>query len=180
MKNIKGFLALLLMTAHLGCPYSILLADSEVIAKTNTQVMVREHPRTGKPFIAIVSRTQTPEPFVYPRKKMKRPDYRMLDPKIKSGTIPYEGPISDRKKIYILAASLATIGAVGGTAIMAAAPAATGAGAAGGAGLYAGAGAGVAAGTLGGSVAASRSDSEKINFTHVSESHAVNSQSEKK
>lgn len=155
----------------------ILFADMELSSPTHTKVAVREHPRTGKPFVSITEAGMSEnDPFLKMTKIMKRPDYRMLDPKVKSGQIPYEGPVSDRKKVYILAATLATVGTVGGSAIIAAAPAATGAGAAGGAGLYAGAGAGVAAGTLGGSLAASRQDAERVNFTHVLESHAVNTQ----
>lgn len=162
--------AVLLFSAPAG-------ADSEVVPQTQTRVMVREHPRTGKPFVVITGQGESRDPFAGQRRIMKRPDYRMLDPKVKSGQIPYDGPVSDRKKVYILAASLATIGTVGGTAIIAAAPAATGTGAAGGAGVFAGAGAGVTGGTLGGTYAATKNNSEKEDFTHVSESHAVKSQS---
>lgn len=152
-------------------------ADSEVIRESSVQqVVVREHPRTGNPYIAVTAAGNPQDPFLGKRAKVSRPDYQMLDPKVKSGQIPYDGPSSDRKKVYILAASLATIGAVGGTAIIASAPAATGAGATTGAGAYAGAGAGIAAGTLGGSIAMSRSGPEKDNFTHVFESHAVKSE----
>lgn len=152
----------------------ILFADSEVLPGGSAQIAVREHPRTGKPFVAITSgQNKNRDVFSAQKKMMKRPDYRMLDPKVKSKDTGYEGPVSDRKKVYILAASLATIGTVGGTAIIAAAPAATGTGAAGGAGVFAGAGAGVAAGTLGGTYAAAKTDDKKENFSHAWESRAV-------
>ncbi len=130
---------------------------SVVMEETPTQVIVREHPRTGKPYVSIVS-NQGLVPSD-PLQKLQgahysRPDYRMLDPKIKSGKIPYEGPVIDRKKVYILAASLATVGVAGGTAIAAAAPAASAAaaGSGAGAGAYAAAGAAVAGGTISASV----------------------------
>jgi hypothetical protein len=145
---------------------------NEVIEETHTKVVVRHHPKTGQPFVSITAEDAAQYPFPEP-KVMKRPDYRMLDPKMKSGAIPYEGPVSDRKKVYILAASLAAVGTVGGVGIIAAAPAATGAGAAGGAGVYGAAGGAVAVGSISGAVAATRSDPEKANFTHVSEAHAV-------
>ncbi len=150
-------------------------ADSEILREIPAKVMVREHPRTAKPYVVITSEEKAlKDPFPAVRKKMNRPDYRMLDPKIKSGQIFYEGPSSDRKKVYVLAATLATLGAVGGTAVIAAAPAATGAGAAGGAGAFAGAGTGVAAGTLGGTLALSQNkDDEKINYTHKSQSKTI-------
>lgn len=150
-----------------------LAAENEIFPKTRTQVVVREHPRTGKPYVVITDPgKEALDPFTAIRtaKPMMRPDYRMLDPNIKRGSIPYEGPVSDRKKVYIFAATLATLGTVGGAAIIAAAPAATGAGAAGGAGMYAGAGAGVTAGTVAGTFAATKSDPKKETFTHTAES----------
>ncbi len=145
---------------------------SEVIPKTPTQVIVRDHPKTGKPYVSIVSDSAPgQDPFAHLKQNIKRPDYRMLDPKMKSGDIPYEGPVSDRKKVYILAASLATVGTVGGVAVIAAAPAATGAGAAGGAGMYAAGGVAVVAGTAAGTVAVTKTDPDKENFTHESEAN---------
>lgn len=143
------------------------LQASEVLEETHTQVQVREHPNTGKPFVSI-SRTSANTPFPTV-KALKRPDYRMLDPKIKKGTIPYEGPVSDRKKVYVLAATLATIGTVGGVGIIAAAPAATGTGAAGGAGLYGAAGGAVAAGSISTALSTTKSNPKDENFKHVSE-----------
>ena len=150
-------------------------AENAVMPKTHTRVLVREHPRTGKPYVVITDRENAPDPFALLRtsKPMMRPDYRMLDPKIKSGQIPYEGPVSDRRKVYIFAGSLAALGTAGGAAMIAAAPAATGAGAAGGAGVFAGAGAGVAAGSVAGTVAAAKSDPNKESFKHTAESHVI-------
>ena len=157
-------------------PNMALAVENEVLLQTHTEVVVRQHPRTGKSYAAVTDQNKAGvDPFAALRtpKPMMRPDYRMLDPKIKAGKIPYEGPVSDRKKVYIFAASLATLGTLGGTAIIAAAPAATGAGAAGGVGMLAGAGAGVAAGTAAGTVAAARTDRHKESFKHTAESKEI-------
>ncbi len=133
--------------------------------------MVRNHPRTGKPYVSIVSPDRVSvDPFAGNRKSYLRPDYRMLDPKIKSGAIPYNGPYSDRKKVYILAASLATVGAAGGTAIIAAAPAATGAGASGGAGAFLAGGTAVVAGSAAEYAIAAKPNPRKDIYTQRSES----------
>ena len=149
------------------------LQASEVIEETHTAIIVREHPKTGRPYVSIVS-SEGPmpvDPFTHQRSRFWRPDYRMLDPKVKARDIPYNGPSNDRKKVYVLAATLATVGAAGGIAGIAAAPAATGTGASGGAGIYfAGAGA-VAAGTAAAGIKAS-SSSKNENFIHRSESRA--------
>jgi len=187
-KNVRGFKGFFLnrapslgvtpnltlkvwVTIFLLIIFPLRAMGSEVIEETKTQVIVREHPKTGKPYVSIVSNEGPVEdPFAGQRKKMTRPDYRMLDPKIKSGKIPYEGPSSDRKKVYLLAASLATVGTVGGALAIAAAPVATGAGATGGAGAYAAAGGAVAAGTASGAWKATRSDPKNEEFIHKSES----------
>lgn len=159
--------AVLVLSLLLSAP--ALRAD-EVFEETHTKVAVRNHPRTGKPFVSIAPELNDANPFGE-TKMAKRPDYRMLDPKIKPKDVGYEGPVSDRKKVYIFAASLATVGTVGGTAIIAAAPAATGAGAAGGAGIYGAAGTAVVAGTAAGTIRATRTDSdmERVNFKHAAE-----------
>ena len=168
---MKKFSALIVLSALL----STAAVSNEVLEKTPTEVTVREHPRTGKPYVVIIPAGINQDPLAVLRssKPAQRPDYRLLDPKVRSGQVPYEGPVSDRKKVYIFAASIATIGVVGGAGIIAAAPAASGAGAAGGAGLYAGVGAGIAAGTIGGTYAAMRTDPSKESFKHVSESREV-------
>jgi hypothetical protein len=149
------------------------LGADEILEETHTKVTVRNHPRTGIPFVSISPEDAASDPFA-DSKPVKRPDYRMLDPKIKPKDVGYEGPVSDRKKVYILAASLATVGTVGGAGIIAAAPAATGTGAASGAGLYGAAGTAVVAGTAAGTVHLTKpSEPERVNFSHVSEAHAV-------
>lgn len=146
--------------------------SSEIIEETPTQVIVREHPKTGQPYVSIVS-SQGPvpaDPFTGQRKKFSRPDYRMLDPKMKARDIPYDGPYSDRKKVYVLAATLAVSGTAGGIVGMASAPAATGAGASGGAGAYFAGGAAVAAGSAAAATRAARANPRNKNFIHRSES----------
>ena len=44
-------------------------------------------------------------------KKYSRPDYRMLQKGVSAKDVGYDGPYSSKKKIYILAATLATAGA---------------------------------------------------------------------
>ena len=144
---------------------------TEVIEPTRTQVIVRAHPKTGKSYVSIVSSDAPvpPDPFGG-QKSYAPPDYRLLDPKVKAKDVPYDGPYSDRTKVYILAASLATVGAVGGTAIIAAAPAATGAAASGGAGAYLAGGTAVVAGSAAEYAVASRPDPKKGDYTDRSES----------
>lgn len=144
---------------------------SEVLEQTQTQAVVRNHPRTDEPYVSIVSPDRlNVDPFAGNRKSYLRPDYRMLDPKIKSGMIPYNGPYSNRKKVYIFAASLAAVGTVGGTAIIAAAPAATGTAASGGAGAYLAGGAAVAAESAAEYAIAAKPDPKKDIYTQRSES----------
>ncbi|GEM_PF-1699567 len=167
------------------------LFASEVIEETRTQVIVREHPKTGQPYVSIVSadnpdpkdpftgqrrayRTVPDDPaadrrLTNRRQKFSRPDYRLLDPKIKAKDIPYEGPYSNRKKVYLFAASIAAVGAAGGIAGLATAPAATGAGASGGAGAYM-AGAGAVAGTAAAASVHATTGTKEQNFIHRSES----------
>lgn len=122
--------------------------SSEVIPETNTKVIVREHSKTGEPYVSIISLDEpqrndllSKEDIPYPR-----PDYRMLEKGVSPKDVGYEGPYSSKKKIYILAASLATIGTVGAVAGAAAFPAAASTGAAGSA---AGPGIGAAVSGLG-------------------------------
>ncbi len=118
---------------------------NEVIPETSTDVVVREHPQTGLPYVSITDPNKPLARFAGDIKKYNRPDYRMLDPKVKPRDVQYDGPVSDRKKVYILAGALAA----GGIAGYAAAPvAAASGGAATGAGAYAAASAAVTAGTF--------------------------------
>lgn len=150
------------------------LFSFEVMEETNTQVIVREHPKTGRPYVSIVSSEvpEPPGPFAG-QKSYAVPDYRLLDPKVKAKDVPYDGPYSDRTKIYILAASLATVGTVGGTAIIAAAPAATGAAASGGAGAYLAGGGAVVAGSAAEYAVATRSDPKKEDYVQRSKSELI-------
>ena len=128
---------------------------SEVLEETHTRVIVRDNPRTGKPYVSIVSSdVENPaSPLSLQNIAYRRPDYRLLDPKIKSGQIPYDGPTSDRTKVYLFAASLAAVGTVGGAVGLATAPAATGAAASEGAGAYLAAGTAVVAAPVAATVA---------------------------
>lgn len=148
----------------------------EVKDESHSQVIIREHPKTGKPYVTIVSSDMPvpPDPFTN-RNHYSRPDYKMLDPKAKKGDYTYDGPYSDRTKVYIFAASMIAVGVTGGVAGMALAPAATGTAAAssGGGGAYL-IGAGVATG-VGGVVAADaltvKADDQ--NFIHEGESKSI-------
>ena len=145
------------------------LQASEVFEETPTHVVVREHPKTKKPYVSITSDLSQKDPFESLRGPGFRPDYRMLDPKVKSGEIPYEGPYTSAKKIYIFAASLATLGAASGAAVLVAVPASTAvAGTATGGGAYL-AGAGIVTGAAAaGTVAVTKSNSNQDDFTQIS------------
>ena len=152
--------------------WSLSTFASEVIEETQTAVVVREHPKTGRPYVSITLPSKISiDPFSTSRKRYPRPDYRLLDPKIKSGQIPYEGPYSDNKKIYIFAASLATLGTAGGLTLAAVAPAATGvAAASGGGAAYLAGGAAVATGSAAAAAAVLRSNPKEEDYSHRSES----------
>lgn len=145
------------------------LQATEVIEPTDTKVVVREHPKTRKPYVSIVSNQTDANGFFLILKPVSRPDYRMLDPKIKSGEIPYDGPYSDSKRIYIFAATLAMLGTVGGAVGIAAIPASATGAASGGAG-YLVAGGAVAAGTTGAALSASQTQED--DFTQSSSSRS--------
>ncbi len=150
--------------------------ESEVFRPTGTQVAVREHPKTGKPYVTIIGKdgTRTSPALTGRIQQIARPDYRMLDPKVKSGQIPYQGPVSDRKKVYILAGTLATAGVAGSLAAASAIPVTTAStGAAGGAGLYGAAGAAVITGTASGVWLKSRPNPHQNDFDLKSGSHEI-------
>ncbi|MBI4358632.1 MAG: hypothetical protein HY584_04965 [Candidatus Omnitrophica bacterium] len=151
------------------------LYGSEVFQDTDTQVVVREHPKTGKPYVSIISHSALSQvdPFERLKGKMSRPDYRMLDPKVKSGEIPYEGPYSSSTKIYVFAATLATLGTVGGAVGLATVPAAATGAAASGGGAYLAGGAAVAGGAAGAAALATRSDSRQDDFIQTSKSESI-------
>lgn len=143
---------------------------NEVLEETTTRVVVRDHPKTGKPFVSIVR----PDANLVSGLRQQlhvvsRPDYRMLDPKINTKHIPYDGPVSDRRKIYIFAGTLAALGAGAGV-YGALAPAATsGASGAGGAGLYAGGAVLTGGGSIVASIAA-QTDNRPEDFKMSAES----------
>lgn len=156
---------------HLIVP---LAYGSEIIPETPANAIVRLHPRTGEPYVSIVEsgNPDARNPFAG-AKKFKRPDYRMLDAKVKSGDISYDGPSSDRWKVYVLAASLATAGTVGGAVGFATAPAAAaGTGSGAGAGAFLATGAAVA-GTASAAATKFTGSSERDRFIHTSESHTI-------
>jgi hypothetical protein len=175
-KMLGAALAAVLLTSS---PFSF--CAGEVHDPTRTKVAVMPHPRTGRPYVAILPEENNPGQAVIfaadaaggiSETAVSRPDYRMLDWKIKDGEIPYDGPVSDRKKVYILAATLATVGVAGGIAASFAVPA-TAAGAAtggAGAGIYAGAGTALTAGTVSTALIQTRPDPRKDDFEHIAES----------
>ena len=173
MKRILKFLASFLTVIF----FAVSLSASEVIEDTHTRVVIREHPKTGKPYVSIVSADKllSVDPFAGMRSKMSRPNYRMLDPKMKPGEIPYEGPYSSSTKIYVFAATLATLGVAGGAIGMAAIPASaatTGAAASGGA-AYVAAGSAVAVGTVATAEIAARPNPKGDDFVQVSKSKSI-------
>jgi len=173
---MKKLTALFCLLSVLNMPGAFAAEENEVFGPVETQVAVREHPKTGKPYVTILGKdgARMHPSLSGPVKLVSRPDYRMLDPKVKKGEIPYDGPVSDRKKVYALAGTLAVTGVVAGTAVIAAAPAATGAGAAGGAGIYGAAGAAVMTGTASGVWLKSRpTQQDRENFDFKSESREI-------
>lgn len=75
-------------------------------------VMVRENSKTGTPYVVITD-TQAPRADLasLDSNKYRRPDYKMLQKGVTAKDVGYDGPYSSKKKIYILAATLATAGA---------------------------------------------------------------------
>ena len=151
---------------------SPVFAQEEVSDPSHSQVILRDHPQTGNPYVSIVSSESPvpPDPFTG-QKKYSRPDYRMLDPKVKKEQYQYDGPVSDRKKVYIFAASLMTAGTVTGAVGIATAPVTAGA-ATGGAG-YTAAGAVLAGGAVTAALVSQRKKPLEQDFTHTSESRTL-------
>lgn len=146
-------------------------AENEVLDQSSSQVIVRQHPKTGKPYASIVpAGAVPPDPFTRSANAYMRPDYRLLDPNYKPGDIPYQGPVSDRKKVYLFAAGLAVTGVATGAVGIATAPVA--AGTAGGGGAYLAGGAAVAGTTAAASWIASHRKS-KDEYKHTSESKTI-------
>lgn len=147
--NLKkaGITGMVLTCLLPGLPSS---QAGEVLPQTETQVTERVHPRTGASY-RVITAAPAPEAAYFegaPR-PYSRPDYRMLESDVQRGEIYYDGPVSSRKKVYIFAATVATLGTVGAMSLPTAAAVGS---VSGGAGAYAAGGAAVAAGTLGGAV----------------------------
>jgi hypothetical protein len=143
------------------------------VTRPGVQVVVRVAPGTQRPFVSIVSdAAATEERFIASSETGRgRPDYRMLAYTVPRDTPLYEGPYSDRTKVYILAGALMTTG-IATAAIGAAAPAALGA-ASSGAGAYAAAGTAVGVTTLATALIKARQHPDEHDFTHTSQTRLI-------
>ena len=109
--------------------------DSQEIPmpKSGAAVMVRENSKTATPYIVITDPLQPRKDLAaLDSNKYRRPDYRMLQKGVTAKDVGYDGPYSSKKKIYILAATLATAGATAAIVGPALFPAAAATGVAGG------------------------------------------------
>jgi hypothetical protein len=155
------------------CAGPVFAAENEVLQESGVKVFVREHPQTGKPFVSLRKETGSQDFFKGFVKREIRPDYKMLDAKTKSGDIPYDGPVSDRKKVYIFAATMMTLGVAGGI-VTAAIPATTAAaGASGGTGLLGAGAATVVVGTVGTVAVQTHIKPGEENYVHDATTTAV-------
>jgi hypothetical protein len=100
--------------------------ENEILQDSGAKVYVREHPQTGKPFVSLRAGEPAQDPFKGFTKREIRPDYKMLEADSKG--VPYDGPVSDLKKVYVFAATMMTLG-VAGVVVTAALPVAAAAGA---------------------------------------------------
>jgi hypothetical protein len=142
-KRLASFLAFVI------CVGPLFAAENEVLQENGTKVFIREHPQTGKPFVTLRKEGDSQDLFKGFVKREFRPDYKMLDAKTKSGEVPYDGPVSDLKKVYIFAATMITLGVAGGIATVAMPVGAVATGASGGTGLLGAGAVAVVAGTAG-------------------------------
>ena len=145
--------------------------ESEVFEATHTKVLVREHALTREPYVSIVAPDVQTEREIMPGEEhsLTRPDYRMLSYKVKAGDIPYDGPYSDRRKVYIFAGTMIAAG-VATAVVGAVAPAAATAGvaSAGSVAAYSTAGTAVGVVTLSSTLLKMRPDPHRDDFTHTS------------
>lgn len=132
--RVKKAAAWALIVILLFFPGKGMASDNEVLGEGNAKVFIRQHPQTGKDFVSLRTASDAKDLFKGFVKREVRPDYKMLDADAKG--VPYDGPVSDRTKVYVFAATLITLGAAGAvvTAAIPAGAAAAGAGS-GGAGL---------------------------------------------
>ncbi len=109
------------------------LEQKEINFPQHAAVMVRENSKTGTPYVVIVDpKAPRSDLASLDSNKYRRPDYRMLEKNVTAKDVGYDGPYSSKKKIYILAATLATAGATAAVVGPALFPAAAATGAAGG------------------------------------------------
>lgn len=102
------------------------------VPPSEQKVMVRENSKTGTPYIVVTDPKHVRKDLAsLDSNKYRRPDYRMLQKGVTAKDVGYDGPYSSKKKIYILAASLALAGAGAAIAAPMIAPAAAGAAAGG-------------------------------------------------
>ena len=152
---------------------SVCASENEVIPEGTVKVFVREHPQTGKAFVSLRKGDNGQDLFKGFVKREIRPDYEMLDAKTRSGDVPYDGPVSDRKKVYIFAATMMTLGVAGGivTVAIPATAAASGTGA--GTALLGVGAATVVAGTAGTVAVQAHIRPGEENYIHDAASSAV-------
>ncbi|MFC1808918.1 hypothetical protein ACFL3D_02195 [Candidatus Omnitrophota bacterium] len=145
---------------------------SEVVIVSDARVSVRVHPRTGEEYVSIhpVEQELPRYDFQTHGEKYSRPDYEMLSHTTKSGDVYYDGPVSDRTKVYVLAATLAASGIAAGAVAQAgvAAAATTASTASAGAGAYATAGAVLMGISIGTPLIRAQPDPHRDDFIHES------------
>lgn len=142
---------------------------------TKAQMVKRVHPVTKQTFFSIVESGAEEYPMGLERATPRsRPDYRLLERDADASKIYYDGPVSDRKKIYLFAGTVAAVGTVAGTAgLLAAASSTATTGAAGGAGAYAAGGTAVLSGVAGTVAVKSKPDTEQAPYIHEATSIQV-------
>ncbi len=136
------------------------------------QVMVRENSKTGTPYIVLSDPLNPRKDLaLLDSNKYRRPDYRMLQKGVNAKDVNYDGPYSSKKKIYILAATLATAGATAAVVGPALFPAAAATGAVGSA-----AGPAIAAG-VGGSALAAAANAYQEHYKNLPDDYNRESES---
>lgn len=172
-KSMKSVTAVFLAT-FLSCS-PVFAEKNEVLPEGGVRVFICEHPQTGRSFVSLRKEGHAPDLFEGFVKREFRPDYKMLDAKTKPGDIPYDGPVSDLKKVYIFAATMMTLGAAGVVVTAAIPVGAAAAGASGGTGLLGAGAVTVAAGTAGTVALKSHLAPGEENYIHEGTSSAVSS-----
>ena len=132
MKYLLIFFMIAAMCVPSGFSNEVLDSREIKMPDSGAAVMVRENSKTKTPYIVIVDPLNPRKDLAnLDSNKYRRPDYRMLQKNVTAKDVGYDGPYSSKKKIYILAASLAVAGAGAAVIAPAIAPAAA-AGATGG------------------------------------------------